>query len=104
MFQSVMQWIDSYGQSVHNGAVIGALIALFLVGRTILDWMGTTDKRVQWLRDEMDDMDVSISMQVQSLSSRVSMLEAAAKDRADRDRLAAANRQKTKVIAIKKPA
>lgn len=104
MFQSVSQFVAEYGQSVHNGLVFGGVIGLFVAFRWLMSWSSTTDKRVQWLKDEMDDLDVSISVQVQSLSSRVSMLEAASKDRADRDRVAAADRQKPKVLAIKKPA
>jgi hypothetical protein len=102
MFEAVMQWTDIYGQSIHNGAVVGALVALFLAGRSFVRWMGTTDGRVQWLKDEMDELDLSVSVQVQSLSSRVSMLEQASRDRANRDRLAAASKVKPKVLAIKK--
>lgn len=104
MFDTFSQFVAEYGQSIHNGLVFGGVAGLFLVVKSFMDWSVTTDKRVQWLRDEMDDLDVSISVQVQSLSSRVSMLEQASKDRAERDRKAAADRQKPKVLAIKKPA
>jgi len=104
MFQNVMQWIDAYGQSVQNGVLFGGLVGLFLVGKAFMDWSVTADKRIQWIKDEMDDLDVSVSVQVQSLSSRVSMLEQASRDRADKDRQAAADRAKPKVLAIKKPA
>lgn len=104
MFQNVMQWIDTYGQSVHNGVLFGGLVGLFLAGKAFMDWSVLTDRRIVFLKDEMEDLDVSISVQVQSLSSRVSMLEQASKDRADKDRLAAADRAKPKVLAIKKPA
>jgi hypothetical protein len=104
MFQNVTQWFDVYGQTIHNGAVFGALIAMFLVFREIAGWMGKAEKKIDWLREEMEELDLHSAIMVESLHSRVSMLEQASKDRADRDRKAAADRQKPKVIAIKKSA
>ena len=80
-------------------SLIVGWIALALAARALFQ-LDHVNAKLRWLREEIEEVDFSASVQCRSLEARVASLEQASRDRAARDRAAAVSAARPRVRGI----